>query len=213
MNMDTIMQKIGDAGILPVIKINDTKLAVSLAQVLQNANIHIAEVTFRTENAAACITAIRKEMPNVLVGAGTILTEKHVREAKDAGAQFLVSPGFNPKVVEYALKLNLPITPGVCTPSEVEQVSSFGLNILKFFPAELYGGVALLKTLYSVYPHIKFIPTGGISPSNLLDYVKLPNIHAIGGTWITSQDDLEKENWSHIEKLAREAYNLFHNNR
>ncbi|NIZ46501.1 bifunctional 4-hydroxy-2-oxoglutarate aldolase/2-dehydro-3-deoxy-phosphogluconate aldolase [Entomospira nematocerorum] len=211
--MDTIMQKIGDAGILPVIKINDTKLAVSLAQVLQNANIHIAEVTFRTENAAACITAIRKEMPNVLVGAGTILTEKHVREAKDAGAQFLVSPGFNPKVVEYALKLNLPITPGVCTPSEVEQVSSFGLNILKFFPAELYGGVALLKTLYSVYPHIKFIPTGGISPSNLLDYVKLPNIHAIGGTWITSQDDLEKENWSHIEKLAREAYNLFHNNR
>ncbi|NIZ41021.1 bifunctional 4-hydroxy-2-oxoglutarate aldolase/2-dehydro-3-deoxy-phosphogluconate aldolase [Entomospira entomophila] len=211
--MDTIMQKIGDAGILPVIKINETKSAVSLAQALQNAKIPIAEVTFRTDNAAECITAIRKAMPSILVGAGTILTEDQVRQAKDAGAQFLVSPGFNPKVVEYALKLNLPITPGVCTPSEMEQASSFGLNILKFFPAELYGGVALLKTLYSVYPHIKFIPTGGISPKNLIDYAKLPNIHAIGGTWIANQDDLEKENWNHIEQLAREAYNLFHNNR
>ncbi|NIZ18915.1 bifunctional 4-hydroxy-2-oxoglutarate aldolase/2-dehydro-3-deoxy-phosphogluconate aldolase [Entomospira culicis] len=208
--MSDIMQKLGEAGLLPVIKIDRLEDAVPLVEALMAGGLPVAEVTFRTQVAPQAIATISKARPDVILGAGTILTTEQVDQAIAVGAKFLVSPGFNPTVVEHALKRGIPITPGVCTPSEVEQASSMGLNVLKFFPAEQFGGVAMLKTFYSVYPHIKFIPTGGVTLANLPEYIKQPNIHAVGGTWMVHSDLIKAKDWAKITQLAQEAVNVLH---
>jgi 2-dehydro-3-deoxyphosphogluconate aldolase / (4S)-4-hydroxy-2-oxoglutarate aldolase len=203
--MNDIMKQLGAAGLLPVIKIDREEDAVPLVSALLEGGLPVAEITFRTAAAAGAIQAINKALPSVILGAGTILTTRQVDEAMDAGAKYLVSPGFNPAIVEYALKKGIPMTPGTCTPSEVEQASALGLDILKFFPAEQFGGVAMIKTFYSVYPHIKFIPTGGVTIGNLAEYAKQPNIHAVGGTWMVHPDLIKNKDWAKITQLAAQA--------
>jgi 2-dehydro-3-deoxyphosphogluconate aldolase/(4S)-4-hydroxy-2-oxoglutarate aldolase len=205
-----VMKQLGNAGLLPVIKIDKVEDAVPLAQALLAGGLPVAEITFRTATAPAAMEAISKALPNMLMGAGTVLTCDQVDQAIDVGAKYLVSPGFNPKVVEHAQKRNIPMTPGVITPSEAEQAAAMGLKILKFFPAEQAGGVAMIKTFYTVYPHLKFIPTGGVSIKNMSNYVRQPNIHAVGGTWMVGADLINAKAWGKIEQLADEAVVALH---
>lgn len=203
--MDSSIEKLKEIKLLPVIKIENTEDAVPLAKALISGGVPVAEITFRTPSASSSIRIIREAFPNIILGAGTILTSEHIDKAIDSGASYLVSPGFNPKTVEYSLKRGITIVPGVCTPSEVEQAASLGLSVLKFFPAEQSGGIGMLKTFYTVYPHIKFIPTGGISLKNLVEYGQQPNVLAVGGSWMVSPDLIKSQKWEEIEKLSREA--------
>lgn len=208
--MSDILKRINEIGVLPVIKIDDVADAVPLANALANGGLPLAEITFRTDAAEASIKEIAKNCPNVLLGAGTILTSDQADRAMGAGAKFLVSPGFNPAVVEYCLKKGYPITPGVNNPSLVEQASSMGLDVLKFFPAEQSGGLDMLKTFSAVYSKLKFIPTGGITPKNLASYAKTSNVFATGGTWLVTEALLAKKDFATITNLAKEAVAILH---
>jgi 2-dehydro-3-deoxyphosphogluconate aldolase/(4S)-4-hydroxy-2-oxoglutarate aldolase len=205
------MQQLGLAGLLPVIKIDKIENALPLGKALLAGNLPVIEVTFRTDAAEGAIKALSKEYANtMLIGAGTILTTEQVDRAIGAGARYIVSPGFNPKIVDYCQKKGVPITPGINTPSEVEQAAAMGLKILKFFPAEQAGGLDMLKAFASVYGAIKFIPTGGISAKNLAAYAKTSNVHAVGGSWIATPELINAKNWDKISILAREAVSILH---
>lgn len=201
MNAD-IYEKIAHYRIVPVIAIDDAKSALPLADALIAGGLPVAEVTFRTTAAADVIMQISKERPQVLIGAGTILTVDNLKKAIDCGAQYGLAPGFNPKVVEEAMKLNFPFSPGVMTPSEVEIALEMGLKVLKFFPAEAAGGTKMLKSLIAPYKHlgVRFIPTGGINLEILDNYLSIPQVLAVGGTWIASPDDIATKNWNRITK-------------
>jgi 2-dehydro-3-deoxyphosphogluconate aldolase/(4S)-4-hydroxy-2-oxoglutarate aldolase len=195
-----IYQTIGKLRIVPVIAIEDADSALLLADALLEGGLPVAEITFRTEAAGAVIKKIVKERPEVLVGAGTILTVDNLRKAIDCGARFGVAPGFNPKVVEESLKMNFPFSPGIMTPTDIEAALGFGIKILKFFPAEAAGGTKMLKSLAAPYAHlgVKFIPTGGITPDILNNYLTIPQVLAVGGTWIAKAEDINKKNWKQI---------------
>lgn len=197
-----IYESIGKVGIIPVIRLERVEDAVPLARALLEGGIPVAEVTFRTEAAAAGIAAIRRELPQVLVGAGTVLTPDQAAAAVDAGAQFVVSPGSNGRVIERVLAAGIPMIPGVATPTEIEAALERGLQVLKLFPAEVLGGLAMLKALSGPYPQVKFIPTGGISGANLESYLRQKNVLAVGGSWMV-QSDLEE-----VRRLCREAYRI-----
>ena len=194
-----IYNRIGKAAIIPVIKLNRVEEAVPLAQALLAGGIPVAEVTFRTEAAAEGIAAIRREVPQMLVGAGTVLTTDQAIAAVEAGAQFVVSPGSNGKIIDRVLAAGVAMIPGVATPSEIEAAMERGLNVLKFFPAEALGGIAMLKALSGPYSQIKFVPTGGVGPDNLKDYLHQKNVLAVGGSWMI-QSDLEM-----VKQLSQEA--------
>lgn len=194
-----VYNKIGEVGIIPVIKLNRVEEAVPLAQALLAGGIPVAEVTFRTEAAAAGIAAIRREFPQMLVGAGTVLTTEQATAAIDAGAQFVVSPGSNGKIIDRVLTAGVAMIPGVATPTEIEAAMEKGLRVLKFFPAEALGGVAMLKALAGPYPQIKFVPTGGISAGNMKEYLHQKNVLAVGGSWMI-HSDLEI-----VQQLCQEA--------
>lgn len=194
-----IYNRIGKAAIIPVIKLNRVEDAVPLAQALLAGGIPVAEVTFRTEAAAEGIAAIRREVPQMLVGAGTVLTTDQAIAAVEAGAQFVVSPGSNGKIIDRVLAAGVAMIPGVATPSEIEAAMERGLNVLKFFPAEALGGIAMLKALSGPYSQIKFVPTGGISANNMKDYLHQKNVLAVGGSWMI-QSDLEM-----VKQLCQEA--------
>ena len=194
-----IYNRIGKATIIPVIKLNRVEEAVPLAQALLAGGIPVAEVTFRTEAAAEGIAAIRREVPQMLVGAGTVLTTDQAIAAVEAGAQFVVSPGSNGKIIDRVLAAGVAMIPGVATPSEIEAAMERGLNVLKFFPAEALGGIAMLKALSGPYSQIKFVPTGGISANNMKDYLHQKNVLAVGGSWMI-QSDLEM-----VKQLCQEA--------
>ncbi len=183
-NMNQICKEIGSYGLIPVIKIEDPEKAVPLAKALCDGGLPVAEITFRTKCAAEAIAKISKEFPDMLVGAGTVLTTQQVDEAVAAGAKFIVSPGFNAKVVKYCVDKNIPMVPGTSRPSDVEGAIELGLDTIKFFPAEAAGGVAMLKSLNGPYSDIMFMPTGGIDEKNLLDYLKLKNVLACGGSFM-----------------------------
>jgi 2-dehydro-3-deoxyphosphogluconate aldolase/(4S)-4-hydroxy-2-oxoglutarate aldolase len=210
MQNNDIVASLGLAGLLPVIKIDRVEDAVPLGKALLAGNLPVAEVTFRTEAAAGAIAALSKECPEMLIGAGTVLTNEQVDRALDAGAKYIVSPGFNPKTVEYCLKKGVPITPGVTTPSAVEQAMSMGLKTLKFFPAEQSGGLDMLKTFATVYSGVKFIPTGGINAKNLAAYAKAANVHAVGGSWMVTPELINNKQWDKITLLAKEAVAVLH---
>ena len=194
-----IYNRIGKAAIIPVIKLNRVEEAFPLAQALLAGGIPVAEVTFRTEAAAEGIAAIRREVPQMLVGAGTVLTTDQAIAAVEAGAQFVVSPGSNGKIIDRVLAAGVAMIPGVATPSEIEAAMERGLNVLKFFPAEALGGIAMLKALSGPYSQIKFVPTGGVGPDNLKDYLHQKNVLAVGGSWMI-QSDLEM-----VKQLSQEA--------
>ncbi|MCL1883773.1 MAG: bifunctional 4-hydroxy-2-oxoglutarate aldolase/2-dehydro-3-deoxy-phosphogluconate aldolase [Defluviitaleaceae bacterium] len=194
--------------IVPVIVINDVEKAVPLAKALCDGGLPCAEVTFRTAAAADSIRAITNAFPEMLVGAGTILSPAQADEAVSAGAKFMVSPGLNPETVKYCQSKNIPMLPGVCTPSEIELGLSLGLNTLKFFPAEAVGGVNLLKSLTAPYKNVKFVPTGGITAANLSNYLAIKNVLACGGSWMVKDELINAGDFAKITELTREAVAL-----
>ncbi|EMC3686286.1 bifunctional 4-hydroxy-2-oxoglutarate aldolase/2-dehydro-3-deoxy-phosphogluconate aldolase [Vibrio cholerae] len=198
----TIEQRLRAIKIVPVIAINDVAHALQLAKVLVENGLPCAEVTFRTEAAAESIRIMREAYPDLLIGAGTVLTTAQVDEAIAAGADFIVSPGLNPITVKYCQQRNIAIIPGVNNPSLVEQAMEMGLRTLKFFPAEPSGGIAMLKALSAVYP-VSFMPTGGINPNNAQEYLALKSVVACGGTWMVPTDLMDKGDWDTLAELVR----------
>ncbi len=203
--MNDTLKKIGSIGIVPVVVLNKTEDAALLAQSLMKGGLPCAEVTFRTQAAEESIRTIAKAFPDMLVGAGTVLSVDQVKRAVDAGAKFIVSPGLNPKVVEYCLKKNYPVTPGIMTPTELEVALGYGLDVVKFFPAENAGGLKMIKAMSAPYTMMKFMPTGGINAANVRDYLACDKILACGGSWMVKGDLITSGNFSEIEKLTSEA--------
>ena len=203
--MNEVLQKIYEIGIIPVIAINDADKAVPLAKALVAGGLPAAEVTFRTDAAEEAIRRIAAEVPEMLVGAGTVLTKDQVDRAAAAGSKFLVSPGFNPEITKYALDKGINFMPGTATPGEMEQAMSMGLDAVKFFPAEQNGGVAKLKAVAGPYKNLRWMPTGGVNAKNLMDYLSFDKIIACGGTWMVKADLIEAGNWDEITRLTREA--------
>ena len=205
--MNDVIQKIYDIGIVPVIAIDDADKAVPLAKALVKGGLPAAEVTFRTAAAEEAIKRIVAEVPEMLVGAGTVLTKEQADRAIAAGVKFIVSPGFNPEITKYVIDKGMLMMPGTATPGEMEQAMSMGLDVVKFFPAEQNGGVAKLKAVAGPYTNLRWMPTGGVNAKNLLDYLSFNKIVACGGTWMVKKDLIEAENWDEIERLTREAVN------
>jgi len=203
--MDKILEKIGELGIVPVVKIEKAEDALSLGKALLDGGLPIAEITFRTSAAEESIKILSKKLPDLLVGAGTVLTVKQAQKAVAAGAKFIVSPGFNPKVVDYCIENSIPVTPGVNNPTQIEAALENGIKVLKFFPAEASGGLSLLKSMSAPYTDIKFIPTGGINKNNLSSYLSNNKVLACGGSWMVKADLISSGNFSEITRLTREA--------
>lgn len=203
--MNDTLKQIGSTGIVPVVVLNKADDAEPLAQALVNGGLPCAEVTFRTDAAEESIRRIAKKFPEMFVGAGTVLTTEQADRAVGAGAKFIVSPGLNPKVVEHCLKKGYPITPGIMTPTELEMALGFGLDVVKFFPAENAGGLKMIKAMSAPYTMMKFMPTGGINATNVRDYLASNKILACGGSWMVKGDLISAGDFAEIEKLTREA--------
>ena len=208
-----IVDVLKNAGIIPVIVLDDESKAVPLARALVKGGLPVLEVTFRTKAAPGAIAKIKAEVPEAVVGAGTLLTKEMVSAAKYAGAAFGVAPGFDPDVVAAAQEIDLPMVPGIATASELSQALTAGVSLVKFFPAEAAGGVKMIKNLLGAFRFtgVKFMPTGGINLSNVGDYLAVPEIVACGGTWIVPKDALAANDWATIEKLAADAAALARN--
>lgn len=203
--MHPILQEIQKIGLVPVIKLNDPQKAVPLAKALAKGGIPVAEVTFRAAGADIAIANIAKELPEILVGAGTVVTVEQVKKAVAAGAKYIISPGFDPEVVQYCIDNGIPVTPGCTNASEVSVATKMGLEVVKFFPAEAAGGLKVLKALAGPFPKMRFIPTGGISPANLNEYLSFKKIIACGGSWMVPEKLVDANDWEGITALAREA--------
>lgn len=208
--MNPVLEKFGDIGIVPVVKIDDADKAEGLAHALIEGGIPCIEITFRTDAAADAIRAIAGQVPDIAVGAGTVINLDLAKKAVDMGAKFIVSPGFNPSVVDWCIANDIPVVPGVNNPSGIEAGLERGLETLKFFPAEASGGVAMLDALAGPFPQVSFIPTGGIDLKNLADYAKRPNVLAIGGTWMVKPEFIEREEWTTVTALCRETALAIH---
>ena len=206
--MNKILEEIGLYKIIPVIIIDEVENSIPLASALIDGGLPIAEITFRTKAAKESIEKIAKEFPKMLLGAGTVLSVDQVKSAVDAGAKFIVSPGLNPKVVEYCLTNNIPITPGIATPTEVERALELNLDVVKFFPAEALGGLNYLKAISAPYENLKFIPTGGIDEKNLQSYLQFPKVLACGGTWMVKNDLINNKKFNEIKSLSAAALSI-----
>lgn len=203
--MHPTLEKLHQIGIIPVVKLDDEKDAAPLARALADNGLPAAEVTFRTAAAEAAIRAMTTRVPELLVGAGTVLTCQQVDTAVAAGARFIVSPGLNPKVVRHCQELGVPITPGVVTPTEIEAALEMGLEVLKFFPAEPSGGLDMIRALTAPYTGVRFMPTGGINAANVAGYLKDPKIWACGGSWMVKDTLIREGDYGQIGRLAGEA--------
>ena len=208
--MQDILKKIGAIGIVPVVVIKDANKAVDLARALVEGGIPCAEVTFRTSAAEEAIKKMSQAYPELILGAGTILTAEQAQKAVNAGAKFLVSPGYDQTLVDWTREHNVPYVPGVCTASEVQVAVANGFEVLKFFPAEAAGGVPMIKNLCGPFPQVKFMTTGGISNDNIEPYAKSPNVLAVGGSWMVKSDLIESQNWEAIKTKCHEAVSAFH---
>lgn len=202
--MTTLNERLKELKVIPVIAIKNADDAVDLGKVLVENGMPCAEITFRTPAAAQAIKNLRAAYPDMLIGAGTVLNSATVDEAIDAGVDFVVSPGFNPTTVKYCQQRNMPIIPGVNSPSLVEQAMEMGLDTVKFFPAEPSGGVPMLKSLTAVYP-VSIMPTGGVSPSNINDYLNIDAVLACGGTWMVPANLVDNREWDKVAELVKEA--------
>ena len=203
--MSELMNRIHSIGIIPVIAIEDPEKAVPLAKALVKGGLPAAEVTFRTAAAEEAIRRIVAEVPEMLVGAGTVLTREQADRAIAAGSQFIVSPGFNPEITRYVIEKGVAMMPGTATAGEMEQAMAMGLSVVKFFPAEQNGGVAKLKALAGPYTNLRWMPTGGVNTKNMLDYLNFDRIIACGGTWMVKKDLIEGEQWDEITRICKEA--------
>jgi 2-dehydro-3-deoxyphosphogluconate aldolase/(4S)-4-hydroxy-2-oxoglutarate aldolase len=206
--MTDLLEKLGVLGVVPVVKIERAEDAVALGKALLAGGLPCAEITFRTAAAEDAIRRISSNLPEIIVGAGTVLTVDQADRAVSAGARFIVSPGFNQKVVDWCLQNEIPVTPGVMTPTEIDMALDRGLNILKFFPAEAIGGIAVLKAISAPYGGVKFIPTGGINQSNLADYLALPSVHCCGGSWPVKAHLISAGDFDEITRRTREAMSV-----
>ncbi len=205
--MNEVLQQFQKIGIIPVVVIDDAKDAVPRAKALCEGGLPVAEVTFRTDAAEEAIRLMAEACPEMLVGAGTVLTTDQVDRAVAAGSKFIVSPGLNPKIVKYCQEKNVPITPGTARPSDIEIALELGLDVVKFFPAEQNGGLAMIKAMAAPYTKVKFMPTGGINAKNLKSYLDFDKIIACGGSWMVPKDLVAAGNFEEIKRLTREAVN------
>ena len=205
--MNPILEQFQKLGIIPVVVIDDAKDAVPLAKALCEGGLPVAEVTFRTDAAEEAIRLMSEAYPDMLVGAGTVLTTEQVDRAVAAGSKFIVSPGLNPKVVKYCQEKNVPITPGTARPTDIEMALELGLDVVKFFPAEQNGGLAMIKAMAAPYTKVKFMPTGGINAKNLKSYLDFDKIIACGGSWMVPKDLVAAGDFEAIKNLTREAVN------
>ena len=203
-----INERIAQIGVVPVIKLNHPERdAAPLAKALCAGGVPVAEVTFRAAGADTAIRLMKEACPDMLVGAGTVLNVYDLHRAFAAGAKFAVAPGFNPTVVKEAVRCGFAFSPGICTPSEVEQALELGCTMLKFFPAEAAGGVKMLNSIIAPYKHlgVKFMPTGGVTTANVESYLSIPQVAAVGGTWLGKSADIAAGNWDLIEETAVKA--------
>lgn len=206
-----MLEKLGKFGVLPVIAVDTVDQGLRLCAALLEGGLPAAEITFRTAAAEAAIRAAVREFPQMTIGAGTILTVADLKRAVDAGATFGVAPGCTPAVLRAALDADFAFAPGICTPSDVERALEFGIRDLKFFPAEAAGGVPMIKAICGPYAHlgIRICPTGGVKLSNMLDYLAIPQVPVVGGTWLAPKDKVAAGDWAAITALAREAVEKF----
>ena len=208
--MDMLAQ-LSLAGLVPVIKIKNALDAVPLCQALKNGGLPVAEITFRTDAAEEAIARVHEALPDILLGAGTVLTCEQADRAWKAGAGYIVSPGLNPTVVAHCVEKGYPVLPGCANPSDIETAISFGLKTVKLFPAEALGGLKLIKAMSAPYGDIHFVPTGGINEKNLGDYLAFSKIAACGGSWMVPEEDVTNQRWEHVEELTRNAVNTMLN--
>ena len=206
--MNQIIEKISELKIVPVVVLNDAKDALPLAKALVDGGLPCAEVTFRTDAAEESIRIMAEAYPDMLVGAGTVLTTDQVDRAVAAGAKFIVSPGLNPRIVKYCNEKGVLIMPGCANASDIEQALENGLEVVKFFPAEQAGGLPMIKALAAPYVNVKFMPTGGVNQKNINDYLSFKRIIACGGTWMVKNDLVEAGNFEEITRLTKEALEL-----
>lgn len=203
--MNAVLEKIQKLAIVPVVVLNHIEDAEPVAKALCDGGLPVAEVTFRTDAAEESIRIMKEKFPNMLVGAGTVLTTEQVERAVNAGAEFIVSPGFNPNVVKYCQEKGVPVTPGVNNPTAIEAALEMGLDVVKFFPAEASGGLKAIKAMAAPYVNLKFMPTGGIGIKNINEYLAFPKIIACGGSWMVSSDLIDQKAFDKITELTREA--------
>ena len=201
---DAVTDRITGIGLLPVIVVDDVAQARPLAQALVDSGLHTAEVTFRTPQALDALSVLAGR-PELLVGAGTVRTAEQARRARDAGARFVVSPGFSELVVDACRALELPVFPGVSSATDIHRATEAGLDVLKFFPAEASGGAPAIAALSAPFPDVRFIPTGGVGPRNLADYLRLPAVCCVGGSWMVPRDAMGAGDWRSVTDLCRQA--------
>ncbi|HNY28090.1 MAG TPA: bifunctional 4-hydroxy-2-oxoglutarate aldolase/2-dehydro-3-deoxy-phosphogluconate aldolase [Candidatus Sumerlaeota bacterium] len=205
-----IAQRIEQGRLIPIIALDRAADAIPLCQALKAGGLEVAEITFRTSAAREALRLVAEQFPEFALGAGTVTTIEEIEAAKACGAQFAVAPGLNPRIVRRAQELDLPFFPGVCTPSDIEAALELGCTLLKFFPADAFGGLKTIKALHAPYAHrgVRFIPTGGISAANMADYLSHPAVAAVGGSWLSDKKILAAQDWSRITTLTREAVSL-----
>ena len=199
------MDRLQKCGVVPVVVLDDAKNAVPTAKVLLAGGVNVMEITFRTTAAADSIKAVVENCPEMLVGVGTVITLDQCKQALECGAKFIVSPGFDPEVVSWCVERNIPITPGCVTPTEIMTAMKLGLNVVKFFPAGVYGGLKAMKALAAPFGRIKFIPTGGVEAKNLKEYLEAPFVHAVGGSWLCPKKEIAAGNFDAVTALCCEA--------
>lgn len=198
-------ERLARAGIVPVVVIDHAGDALPTARALLAGGVDVMEITFRTDAAAEAIRAAAEGCPEMLVGAGTVITLAQCRQAVEAGARFIVAPGYDEEVVSWCVERDIPILPGCVTPTEIMAAMKHGLSVLKFFPAGVYGGLSAMKALSGPFKGIKFVPTGGVGPQNAGEYGAAPFIHAVGGSWVCTRSDIASHDFERITRLCREA--------
>ncbi len=206
-------EKVFETGIVPVVVLNNVEDAVPLAGALLKGGIDFMEITFRTECAAECISVISKEVPDMTVGAGTVLNVEQAKLAVDCGAKFIVSPGLDEATVKWAIENDIPVIPGTVTPTEIMKAISLGLKVVKFFPADVYGGIKAIKALSAPFGQVKFLPTGGVSEANLNEFAANKSVIAVGGSWVCKKDDIINHDWEKITMLSENAVKIIKENR
>ena len=200
-----IMERFARAGVVPVVVLDKVEDAVPTAKALLAGGIDVMEITFRTACAPDAIKAVAEACPDMLVGAGTILNVEQAKKAEAMGAKFIVSPGFDAETVSYCIERGLAVTPGCVTPTEIMAALKLGLKVVKFFPANVYGGLSAMKNLAAPFVGVKFLPTGGVNTANIKEYIDAPFIHAVGGSWVCAKADIAAGNFDKITELCREA--------
>lgn len=200
--------RVFETGIVPVVVLNNVEDAIPLAEALLKGGINFMEITFRTECAADCISVISREVPEMTVGAGTVLNVEQAKLAVERGAKFIVSPGLDEATVKWALENDIPVIPGTVTPTEIMKALNLGIKVVKFFPADVYGGIKAIKALSAPFGQVKFLPTGGVSEANLNEFAANKSVIAVGGSWVCKKDDIINHDWEKITTLSSNAVRI-----